>query len=35
MSAKQRQEQQVPKYRELLRLTQEVVQNARQLLEPR
>jgi transposase, IS5 family len=33
MSAKQRQEQQVPKYRELLRLTAEVVQNARQLLE--
>jgi transposase, IS5 family len=33
MSAKQRQEQQVPKYRELLRLTEEVVQSARQLLE--
>lgn len=33
MSAKQRQEQQVPKYRELLRITQEVVQNARRLLE--
>jgi IS5 family transposase len=32
MSAKQRQEQQVPKYRELLRITQEVVQSARQLL---
>jgi transposase, IS5 family len=33
MSAKQRQEQQVPKYRELLRITEEVVQNARQLRE--
>lgn len=33
MSAKQRQEQQVPKYRELLRITEEVVQSARQLLE--
>src|SRR6516225_7748191 len=33
MSAQQRQEQQVPKYRELLRITEEVVQNARQLLQ--
>lgn len=33
MSAKQRQEQQVPKYRELLRITEEVVESARQLLE--
>jgi IS5 family transposase len=33
MSAKQRQEQQVPKYRELLRITEQVVQDARQLLE--
>jgi transposase, IS5 family len=33
MSAKQRQEQQVPKYRELLRITEEVMQSARQLLE--
>src|SRR5262245_2098164 len=33
MSAKQRQEQQVPKYRELLRITEEVVHHARQLLE--
>lgn len=33
MSAKQRQEQQVPKYRELLRITEEVVKSARQLLE--
>jgi transposase, IS5 family len=32
MSAKQRQEQQVPKYRELLRITQEVVDSARRLL---
>jgi len=33
MSAKQRQQQQVPKYRELLRITEEVIQNARQLLQ--
>ncbi|HVH86591.1 MAG TPA: ISNCY family transposase [Terriglobales bacterium] len=33
MSAKERQEQQVPKYRELLGITEEVVQSARQLLE--
>lgn len=33
MSAKQREEQQVPKYRELLRITEEVVQNVRQLLQ--
>src|SRR5262249_30511297 len=33
MSAKQRQEQQVPKYRELLRITEGVVHHARQLLE--
>jgi len=33
MSAQERQEQQVPKYRELLRITEEVVQNARQLLQ--
>lgn len=32
MSAKQRQEQQVPKYRELLRITEGVVQDARLLL---
>jgi transposase, IS5 family len=33
MSAKQRQEQQVPKYRELLGITEQVVQDARQLLQ--
>jgi IS5 family transposase len=33
VSAKQRPEQQVPKYRELLRIAEEVVQNPRQLLE--
>ena len=33
MSAKQRQQQQVPKYRELLRITEEVVESARHLLE--
>jgi IS5 family transposase len=33
MSAKQRQQQQVPKYRELLRITQEVVESARHLLQ--
>jgi len=32
MSAKQRQDQQVPKYRELLRITEGVVQDARRLL---
>ena len=32
MSAKQRQQQQVPKYRELLRITEGVVQDARRLL---
>jgi transposase, IS5 family len=32
MTAKQRQEQQVPKYRELLRITEAVVESARQLL---
>jgi IS5 family transposase len=34
MTAQQRQQQQVPKYRELLRITRQVVQNARQVVEP-
>jgi IS5 family transposase len=33
MTAQQRQQQQVPKYRELLRITGQVVQNARQVIE--
>jgi IS5 family transposase len=33
MTAQQRQQQQVPKYRELLRITGQVVQNARQVVE--
>jgi transposase, IS5 family len=33
MTAQQRQHQQIPKYRELLRITRQVVQNARQVVE--
>jgi IS5 family transposase len=34
MTAQQRQQQQLPKYRELLRITGQIVQNARQVVEP-